>query len=116
VGTPAIARSMGTVTHRSTSTGDSAGAAVITWTCTLVMSGTASMGSTTVARSPISVKSAVASRTTGRLWSDQRTIADRRDIAQSPSAIVPFSTMLFSVNAPELTTSSPSRSPETIST
>jgi hypothetical protein len=37
--------STGNVMVRSTSTGPSAGTLVNTWTCTLVMSGTASMGS-----------------------------------------------------------------------
>lgn len=43
-GTPVIASSTGWVTSRSTSVGESPGALVRTCTCTLVRSGTASMG------------------------------------------------------------------------
>ena len=43
-GMPAIAVSTGKLTYCSTSTGPSAGAAVITWTWTFVTSGTASIG------------------------------------------------------------------------
>ena len=44
-GTPIIARSSGIVTRCSIKAGDSAGTGVLTWTCTPVMSGTASIGS-----------------------------------------------------------------------
>src|SRR5688572_2800466 len=75
LGMPAMARSTGTVTYCSTSAGDSAGADVMTCTCTLVTSGTASMGSCDAERRPSSVSSSAASTTTGRLASDQRTMA-----------------------------------------
>ncbi len=65
-GIPAMARSTGVVTYCSTSTGESAGAEVITCTWTFVMSGTASIDSVLAARSPSSAQSSVASKTTGR--------------------------------------------------
>ena len=43
-GSPLIAPETGNDKSESTSSGDSAGASVITWTCTLVKSGTASIG------------------------------------------------------------------------
>src|SRR5262249_53366011 len=76
-GTPAIARSMGTVTYCSISTGDSAGADVMTWTCTLVRSGTASIGSLRAACTPKSTSSNVATSTMGRLRNDQPMMAER---------------------------------------
>src|SRR6187401_3481894 len=80
-GTPASARSTGTVTYCSTSTGESAGAAVITCTCTLVMSGTASMGSRTAEVTPSAINSRQATSTTGRLASDQRTTEESQLIS-----------------------------------
>src|SRR6188472_315319 len=77
-GIPDIARSTGTVTYCSTSTGDSAGAAVITWTCTLVTSGTASIGRSAADRIPTITRSAVAISTTARWRSDQATMRPRR--------------------------------------
>src|SRR6185295_600817 len=77
LGIPDIARSTATVTYCSTSTGDSAGAAVITWTWTLVTSGTASMGSSIADRMPTTMKSAVATSTTARCASDQATMRPR---------------------------------------
>ena len=44
LGRPLIAPSTGNESSDSTSSGESAGASVITWTCTLVRSGTASIG------------------------------------------------------------------------
>ncbi len=44
LGKPLIAPSTGNDSNDSTSSGESAGASVITWTCTLVRSGTASIG------------------------------------------------------------------------
>ena len=66
LGIPDIARSTGTVTYCSTSTGDSAGAAVITWTWTFVMSGTASIGRFTAECTPTITRSAVAISTSAR--------------------------------------------------
>src|ERR1700686_1645689 len=51
-GVPASATSIGNVTCFSTSRGDSAGAKALTWTWTLVISGTASMGRTVKAQAP----------------------------------------------------------------
>src|ERR1700693_5797504 len=51
-GLPDSATSIGKVTCFSTSSGDSAGAKALTWTWTLVMSGTASIGSTVTAQAP----------------------------------------------------------------
>src|SRR5262245_26476001 len=76
-GIPAMARSIGTVTYCSTSTGDSAGDEVMIWTCTLVISGTASMGRLRAAFSPNSRNKSVATSTTGRLRSDQSTKRER---------------------------------------
>jgi hypothetical protein len=75
LGMPAMARSTGTVTYCSTSAGESAGAEVMICTCTLVTSGTASMGSCKAARTPNSTRIKLAKSTTGRLASDQRTMA-----------------------------------------
>src|SRR5678815_5102427 len=76
-GIPDIARSTGTVTYCSTSTGESAGAEVITWTWIVVTSGTASIGSFDAAWIPSATSSNVATRTMGRLRKDQRTMALR---------------------------------------
>src|SRR5580765_2925076 len=70
-GIPDIARSTATVTYCSTSTGESAGAAVITWTWTFVTSGTASIGRSSAARMPRTTKSAVDMSTTARWRRDQ---------------------------------------------
>ena len=58
-GSPLIAASTGKVTKRSTSSGPRAGAWVSTCTWTLVMSGTASMGSSVAARRPNAATPAV---------------------------------------------------------
>src|SRR4051812_7473158 len=76
-GVPAMARSTGMLTYFSTSTGDSAGAAVMTCTCTFVMSGTASMGSVNAARTPSARKTTDATRTMARFCRDNRTMAER---------------------------------------
>src|SRR5262245_31592689 len=76
-GMPAIARSTATVTYCSTSVGDSAGAGVITWTCTLVTSGTASIGRSIAERTPTITSRVVARRTMARLRSDHATSALR---------------------------------------
>src|SRR5262245_9316554 len=78
LGMPAMARSTGAVTYCSTSTGDSAGAAVMIWTCTLVTSGTASIGRLKMARTPTAMKRSVATRTTARWRSDQATTRVRK--------------------------------------
>src|SRR5262245_27367600 len=77
LGIPDMARSTGTLTYCSTSIGDSAGAGVITWTCTLVMSGTASIGSSTAECTPMITSNTVSSSTTARWRSDQATTPDR---------------------------------------
>src|SRR5688572_15678014 len=73
-GIPAMARSTGTVTYCSTSTGDSAGEVVITCTCTVVTSGTASMGRAMAARMPAATSSTAAAMTMARWRSDQLTV------------------------------------------
>ncbi len=55
-GRPAISLSMGKVTSFSTSSGASAGTAVLICTCGLVMSGTASMGSRSIAQMPTPIE------------------------------------------------------------
>src|SRR5262245_38021327 len=80
-GVPAMARSTGMVTYCSASSGESAGAAVITWTWTLVTSGTASMGSLNAARMPATTKNKVAPRTMIRFRSDHATSAERSAIS-----------------------------------
>src|SRR3954452_23583717 len=72
-GVPAIARSTGTVTYCSTSTGESAGAAVMTCTWTFVTSGTASIGSSSAARTPATTRSRDAMITIARWRRDQAT-------------------------------------------
>src|SRR5688572_14005017 len=73
-GIPAMARSTGTVTYCSISTGDSAGEVVITCTCTLVTSGTASMGRVMAARIPAATSRMLAAMTMARWRSDQLTV------------------------------------------
>src|SRR5262245_10792174 len=75
LGMPASARSTGMVTYCSISSGESAGAEVITCTCTLVMSGTASTLSVAGARRPNRTKSKLAASTRARFRSDQVTRA-----------------------------------------
>src|SRR5215831_6979468 len=77
LGVPESARSTGTVTYCSTSTGDSAGDEVMTCTWMLVTSGTASMGSSKEDLIPTATKTMVAATTMARLASDQRTMAAR---------------------------------------
>src|SRR5512140_2016635 len=77
-GRPDIARSTGTVTYCSISTGESAGADVMICTCRLVTSGTASMGRRKAAPTPRTISNSVARRTIGRFRNDQRTMAERK--------------------------------------
>src|ERR1700722_13986213 len=62
---------MGNVTCFSTSSGDSAGAKALTWTWTLVMSGTASMGRTVSAQPPVIAAATVKSSTYQRPRTDK---------------------------------------------
>src|SRR5690349_4802364 len=80
-GIPAMARSTGMVTYCSASIGESAGAAVITWTCTLVTSGTASIGSFAAERIPTTTNSSVATSTIMRFLRDHSTTAERKAIS-----------------------------------
>src|SRR5688572_22117757 len=73
-GIPAMARSTGTVTYCSISTGERAGEVVITCTCTVVTSGTASMGRAMAARMPAATSSTAAAMTMARWRSDQLTV------------------------------------------
>src|SRR5579863_3531339 len=65
-GVPASATSSGNVTCFSISSGDSAGAKALTWTCTLVMSGTASIGSRVSDHTPDVAAARVTSSTSQR--------------------------------------------------
>src|SRR5262245_54501387 len=65
-GSPFMAASTGYVTKRSTSTAPRPGDLVRIWTCTVVMSGTASMGSPDNAYSPATTSRIAAIRTMGR--------------------------------------------------
>src|SRR3954462_2401176 len=76
-GMPAIARSTGTLMYCSTSTGDKAGAAVMTCIWTLVTSGTASIGRLAADRRPIAMNRTVVASTIGRFFKDHETTADR---------------------------------------
>src|SRR5882757_10084039 len=67
-GAPASAVSIGKVICFSISAGDSAGAVVLIWTCLLVMSGTASIGSLVSATAPSSIRMAASVTTTQRRW------------------------------------------------
>src|SRR5271165_2796550 len=62
-GVPASATSIGNVTCFSISSGESAGAKALTWTWTLVMSGTASIGRTVSAQPPVIAAAMVNSST-----------------------------------------------------
>src|SRR6476661_946847 len=77
-GMPAMARSTAVLTYCSTSTGDSAGAAVMIWTWTFVTSGTASIGRSMAELTPAITSSAVPSRTSARCRSDHPTMAVSR--------------------------------------
>src|SRR4029079_6456382 len=77
-GMPDIARSTGTLTYCSTSTDESAGAAVITCTWMFVMSGTASIGSCTADRTPTATSSPVSSSTIARWRREHATTPDRK--------------------------------------
>src|SRR5581483_6103447 len=66
-GTPRTAASTGTVMNCSTSSAPSAGAVVMTWTWTLVTSGTASTGSRPTAQTPAAASTSDASTTTNLL-------------------------------------------------
>jgi hypothetical protein len=65
-GRPAMAISTGSVIWRSTSMGESAGAFVLICTCTLVTSGTASIGSRSADQTPTPIRMAVSDRTRSR--------------------------------------------------
>jgi hypothetical protein len=67
-GMPASAVSIGKVTWRSTSTGESEASRVLICTSGPVMSGTASIGSTHRARTPNSAAMSVATTTVQRRW------------------------------------------------
>src|SRR5262245_39410657 len=70
LGSPLIAPSTGNDRSDSTSIGESDGASVITWPCTLVRSGTASIGRYMAERTPRPATSALAPGTKNRLLSD----------------------------------------------
>src|SRR5712691_7164931 len=70
-GMPASATSIGKVTCFSISKGDKAGAKALIWTWTLVMSGTASIGSLVSDHTPDTAAANVSSRTSQRLRTDQ---------------------------------------------
>src|SRR5688572_32597515 len=71
---PAIWLSSGSVTSFSISSGASAGTAVLTSTCGLVMSGTASIGSRSADHTPTTMSTSVASSTIARWRSDASTV------------------------------------------
>src|SRR5580704_8538684 len=73
-GVPASATSIGNVTCFSISSGDSAGAKASTWTCTLVMSGTASIGSLVGDQAPEIAAAIVRSRMSQRRWTEKSRI------------------------------------------
>src|SRR5467141_797909 len=75
-GMPPSTRSTGAVTYCSTSSGESADTAVMTCTCTVVTSGTASMGRLRAARIPPTRRAAAPATTSRRLWSARRTMAE----------------------------------------
>src|SRR6266851_9229983 len=68
---PASATSMGNVTCFSISKGDRAGAKALIWTWTLVMSGTASIGSLVIDHAPHTAAARVQSRTSQRLRTEK---------------------------------------------
>src|SRR4051794_7475433 len=75
LGRPLIAPSTGNERSDSTSRGESAGASVITCTCTLVRSGTASIGRFAAAYTPSPATRHVAINTRKRLLSDDSMMA-----------------------------------------
>src|SRR5580698_6621370 len=74
-GSPLIAPETGNDNNESTSSGDNAGASVITWTCTLVKSGTASIGKWSAEYTPSPPTRNVAISTKNRLFSDDSMMA-----------------------------------------
>src|SRR5690625_3778697 len=68
-GSPNMASSTGSVICRSTSSGLSAGASVLIWTCTFVTSGTASIGRRSIDQTPTPMSSPVSARTSKRFLS-----------------------------------------------
>ena len=74
-GSPLIAPETGNDSSESTSSGESAGASVITWTCTFVKSGTASIGKWSAEYTPTPATSKVAISTKKRLFSDDSMMA-----------------------------------------
>src|SRR5439155_12064950 len=68
---PAIAVSIGNVTCRSISSGGRPSTIVLTWTCTLVMSGTASMGRRRRLNRPTLATAAVTA-TTAQRWTTEK--------------------------------------------
>jgi hypothetical protein len=70
-GRPLMACSTGVVMNFSTSSGPRAGDDVKTWTCTLVTSGTASMGSLAIATRPPATSTSDAITTMTRFLTDQ---------------------------------------------
>src|SRR6476659_8641514 len=83
LGMPAMARSTGTVTYCSISTGERAGAAVMICTWMFVTSGTASLESVPAAFSPSRTNNNVAARTSGRVRKDQPMMGEK-----SPTSVV----------------------------
>src|SRR5437867_6658506 len=83
-GTPASSVSRGNVTSFSISSGASAGTSVFTWTWTLVMSGTASIGSRAADHRPTAERATAAKRTKARCRSEASIIL---------AIICPFSCM-----------------------
>ncbi len=73
-GSPLIAPSTGNDSSDSTSIGESAGASVITCTCTFVRSGTASIGRCKAEYTPSPATKAVAISTKNRLFSEDSMI------------------------------------------
>src|SRR3977135_4391053 len=69
-GVPARAVSIGNVTCFSISIGESDGATALTWTWTLVTSGTASIGSLVRDQAPEIVAASVKSKTSQRRWTE----------------------------------------------
>ncbi len=108
-GTPVNCSSIGKVTNRSTSAGDSPGALVTTWTRTLVTSGNASIGMVRNAYTPPAASRSAVTTTRTR-W--RRENASSRTMRQMSF----FWSSDLRMKAPRITTGSPSRRPSRILT
>jgi len=119
-GSPPRACSSGAVICRSTSSGASAAATVLIWTCVGVVSGNASIGRSRKATSPAMTMASQLSKTAQRCRRAQSIILVSTAFSdQSSAQPAPIESLRISVlrrNAPVVTTSAPEETPARTST